>query len=119
MEEGPRIVLPENEFRVNALRAKLGEYKERLEGLKQGEPCMHPQLFNTLNSHPVYKYLILERLLEGGEVDTQEFSLELKELHGFFDVGNYNDAVGVIADYCETGGRNISGGTGLQEVVLN
>lgn len=116
MEESPKIVLPEDELGRRTLKDKLEEYRGRLEEIKKQNPYMHPELIRRISGRGRglgYRIDILESLLEHGELDTHQFSLELKKRDGFFDVENYNTAVAIIDDYCKTGGKNITGGTGL------
>lgn len=109
-----KIVLPTDEARVLALKNKFVEYIKRMEVRKRENPYMHPDLFNQTYSHALYKMLILGRLLDKKEINTEEFSSEIKEKLGFLAEDGYSDAVGVISDYCLTGGKNTYDGTGLK-----
>lgn len=56
------------------------------------------------------KMTVLQRLLREGRVSTWELSREMAEAYGSgFDVEAFNNACGVIKDYCETS----HDGTGL------
>jgi len=112
--------LPEDKNRVNKLKRKLKEYAERVEKVKKelekDNPTWHPELVQlTLEKSQNYIRLsVLSELFLEEEVDTYKFSLELnKELNGF-DTKEYSITCAVINDYCETGGKNTSGGTGLK-----
>ena len=62
----------------------------------------------------IYKVTVLKRLLQDGQVNTYELSLEMAKVHGSsFDVDVFDNACSVIEDYCKTGGANAHGGTGL------
>ncbi|MDP3779448.1 MAG: hypothetical protein Q8R30_05405 [bacterium] len=103
-EKSPILVLPEDKMRVEQLRKKLEEYKQR------ADPYRAPEL----QMGTVCKTAILERLLRDMVVDTWQLCLEMKETYGSgFDPQKFGVACGVIADYCNTGGRNTTGGTGL------
>ena len=105
LEKSPVIVLPENETHKTQLRRKLEEYKGRV------KPFRAPEL----QMDTIYKMTVLERLLRDGQVNTWELSREIAKTYGSdFDGHAFNNACGVIEDYCETGGQNTNGGTGLQ-----
>ncbi|MCK9567910.1 hypothetical protein M0R72_03040 [Candidatus Pacearchaeota archaeon] len=114
METIERIVLPEDESIVFALKNKFVEYTQRMKVHRKENPKMDSESFNKSYSHALYKMLVLGRLLDKKEIDTAEFSSELQKELSFFNVENYCDAVKVIDDYCKTGGKNINGGTGLK-----
>lgn len=47
-------------------------------------------------------------------MNTWELSIEMDDTYGTdFSVRDFNNACGVVDDYCKTGGKNVSGGTGL------
>lgn len=104
-EESPILSLPADEGRVDQLRKKLAEYESRIDGFRAPE----------LQMGAVCKKAVLERLLRDGTVNTHELSRELVQQYGSgFDPRAFNNACGVIEDYCQTGGKNVSGGTGLR-----
>ena len=97
------ITLPEE--RRAQLTAKLAEYERRL----RREPEYR------LNS--LHKSYVLKRLLEDGKVSPSELAKQIaKDLGSEFDADSYYTAWHVMKDYCETGGANLSGGTGLPKV---
>lgn len=100
LTQGPIIKLMESR---EILERKLAEYRSRLNEF--GAPETQ---FDT-----IYKIAVVERLVETGEVDTQNLSRELVAKYGTFDTASFNNACGVIADYIKTGGKNVAGGTGL------
>lgn len=117
MEESPKIVLPEDELGRRTLKDKLEEYRGRLEEIGKQNPCMHPELIRKISVKSGglgYRIDILESLFKDGELDAYQFSLELNKRDGFFDAENYNIAAAIIDDYCKTGGKNVTGGTGLR-----
>lgn len=104
-KESPVIVLPADETRKQRLRDKLTEYKGRR------HPYRHPEL----QMDTVCKITVLERLLRDGQVNTWDLSREMVKTYGSgLDINAFNNACGVIKDYCETGGQNLRGGTGLR-----
>ncbi|MEK7503001.1 MAG: hypothetical protein AAB556_00990 [Patescibacteria group bacterium] len=103
-DESPILVLPKDETRKQQLRKKLAEYRGRI------DPSHAPET----QMSAICKTTVLERLLRDGQVKTYDLSLEMAEMYGSgFDVNKFNNACGVIDDYCKTGGQNVSGGTGL------
>jgi len=118
MKESPKIILPEDESIKGALEKKLEEYKRRLNKSIEKEPCMHPELLSQVDPtyiDSLYKVVITEKLLKEGVVDTFELSKEIVRDYGFFNVSGYNNAAGVIDDYCKTGGKNTSKGSLLEK----
>jgi len=107
------IILPKDKFKKEALEGKLGQYNKRLKPFAYMLPDMARQYPKYLDS--LYKSIITERLLEKGVVNTFELANELLESHGFFDADRYNNAAGVIDDYCKTGGINTSKGSLLEK----
>ncbi len=104
-KESPVIVLPENEERKLQLRAKLVEYRSRMQSHQAPEMQMDA----------ICKATVLRRLLRDGRVNTWELSLEMAETYGSgFSVNVFNNACSVIEDYCKTGGKNVRGGKGLR-----
>jgi hypothetical protein len=86
------------------LSLKLEEYKQR-----KGNPAVD-QRKNR------YKIDITQALVEHGMLDREALKEKIKTEEGEnFDEFSFNDAVGVIKDYIETGGKNVYGGTGLPE----
>lgn len=101
---GPMIVLPEDSEMRPRLGRKLEEYQGRLEGFRAPE----------LQMDTLCKIAVLSRLLETGEVNTFELSIELYEKYGSsFQPADFDNACGVIENYVTTGGANVIGGTGL------
>lgn len=102
--EMEKLLLPDNETRKKQLQIKLFEYKKRI------SPYRAPEM----QMSTICKISVLERLLKDGQVDTEELSREMFEVYGSgFSVHAFNNACGVIDDYCKTGGKNTHGGTGL------
>lgn len=106
MEGSPKIVLPEDSGLRQQLEAKLVEYKGRYDEYR------HPELQMDI----ICKIVVLEKLISDGKVDTFELSLQLADKYkDCFSVDSYNNACGVVEDYCLTGGKRTAGGTGLAE----
>lgn len=106
-----KIILPDNHKAKAKLTKKLREYEKRVEKLKKTCPSDNPDI--SYNSFTGYKALIARRLCQRGEVQSRELAEELKEEFGRLDPDTYNNAVGVIYDYCRTGGKNVKKGTGF------
>jgi hypothetical protein len=103
------ITLPQEDNVKRALEAKLKEYEERLAGFKE-TPLTNTSSIRQLDS--VYKIEVVKKLLNKGEVDTDNLAKELKEKYGFLN-NRYFESAFVIEDYCTTGGKNTWGGTGF------
>ena len=94
-----KIVLPENPERIARLKAKLQEYKERIE--KKGGK----------DSRLSARVEVLKELLEKGSVDPAE--MIAKAGGDVIYQANLEDAIEIVQDYVKTGGQNLHGGTGL------
>lgn len=98
------IPLPENkEFKVK-LQKKLKEYESRLTKSDASE---------KLKLDAQHKIAVLGEVLNFGSIDTSKLEKQLKK-NEWFDQEMFENAIFVIADYIQTGGKNISGGTGLK-----
>lgn len=89
------INLPDNPETIERLKNKLEDYKQR--SSKDAE----------------YKAIVVEKLLADGKIDTEELCVELWDKDNKLDVYYFTNACAVIADYCETGGKETRGGTGF------
>lgn len=98
------IRLPENEERVAQLTRKANEYKERLKELDHSE---------RTKLHAQHSLAILEEVLSLKFADINTLREKLRN-EVWFDEGLFERAVELIRDYCATGGKNVSGGTGLK-----
>lgn len=106
-EKSPILILPDDEMRKKQLQKKLEEYEKRK------DPFKHP----GLQMSNICKIEVLSRLLKDGRVITFDLANEMFDRYGsYFDIDSFNVACGVIKDYCETGGKVVSGGTGLPAV---
>src|SRR3989344_2472592 len=107
-EWGQRLFLPDLPGLREALQRKLEEYKKR----KPPPSYISPEAL--IQDGLALKVLILQELLEKGEVYTNDFARDLNEKAGApVNERAFNTACSVIADYLETGGANLRGGTGL------
>ena len=106
-----RITLPDNPHVKTRLQKKIEEYQKRVLRLKKSNQYKNPDMVYTTIAG--YKALIAQRLTQRGEVDTEELSKELREEYGFLDFNAFNNAAGVIDDYCKTGGKNVVKGSGF------
>jgi hypothetical protein len=98
------IKLPDDPARVEDLKLKLEEYRNRLEKQKGGK-------LDT-----VYKAAILGSLLSSGEIKSEDIAKELSDLHNGINRKDFENAVAVINDYIKTGGKLTSKpGMGLKK----
>lgn len=103
----PVIVLPTNKARRQQLLGKLEEYRGRMSD-------WHPEL----KMDTIYKIVVLETLLRDGQVYVEDLEFKMTNRYGAgFDSHAFDNACGVIRDYCETGGQNAFGGTGFPPQV--
>ena len=106
-----KLILPDNPKVKDRLKRKIKEYYQRMKRLKSESSFTNPEMvYTTLTG---YKALIAQRLTLCGEVDTEALSRELREEYGFVNYEDFNNAIGVIEDYCKTGGQNCCQGTGF------
>ncbi|MBI2022838.1 hypothetical protein HYS97_03260 [Candidatus Daviesbacteria bacterium] len=88
--------------RVTQLEGKLKEYTNRLAMRSSGSTR--------------YKRDALRTILSRGELDVRAFDKAYREIDGEADPDRLSNALGVIYMYLRTGGRGVSGGTGLPKV---
>lgn len=98
------ILLPENEELQLKLQRKLEEYKARLQ---------EPDVSERKKIDSQNKIAVLKEVLNFKDVKTSELEKKLKK-EVWFDQERFETAVFVIADYIQTGGKNVIGGTGLK-----
>lgn len=101
------IILPEDEKLVIQFGKKLNEYVERLEAASLSGDA-------RARMSALCKIAVLKALLKEGRVDSNVVKLSLKEyaVDPLFSE-RFENACGVIEDYCVTRGANLVGGTGL------
>lgn len=105
------LMLPEDQSRVEELKAKLAEYEVRLEARIEQNPYKPLSENHSLR----YKIAVLSKLLEDGQLNLGTFSEDLISKEGEdFNINALKNAVAVINDYVETGGKKARGGTGLK-----
>lgn len=101
-----KISLPNSPKLLNRLQKKIKEYQQRLARLKKSKTYTNPvEADSTITA---YKVFIAKRLTQQGEVDTYALSQELREEYGYLDFNAFNNAAGVIEDYCKTGGKHVT-----------
>ena len=97
---------------------KLEEYKARvakaIEDLGDSANFMAPEVIAECLGVMPYRVKILERLLQINKVETWALCREMAANDYNFDSHLFDSACGVVKDYAETGGANLSGGTGLK-----
>ncbi len=95
---------------------KLTENREVLIGkLKEYQSRLKPNIAPEEQISTLYKIAVTQALVEKGEVTKETLVKELETKYGFLDAAAFGNAWGVIADYTETGGANVRGGTGLRK----
>lgn len=114
------IILPNDHRLVKRLRLKLEDYKQRgvqqrNEANRQGKNIVYtaPEVLNQTFKDLDFKYKILKRLLDDGQVSFKDFEADISEKDGKI----LENAYGVIKSYVETSGEHIMGGTGLPELI--
>lgn len=112
-QSGPVVSLDQippddKEQRLQQLRAKLDEYSERLvTAYREQSPHVAPEL---LNPGLRYKRAALKIALDTGSVHTFALSRAFMRVDGYLSSAQFDNAVGVIEDYLQTGGKlNIQG----------
>lgn len=107
----PIIKLP-NDIELQAkLERKHAQYIKRIKEKGEGR---ENEDASQIDYETTCKAVILERLIDDGEVDTFEFlGTETSEFHSHVPK-IYEGSVGVIKDYVETGGKHVIGGGGLK-----
>jgi hypothetical protein len=107
MSDVPMIITcPTDPARVAQLRGKLAEYKARLNAFAAPE--------RQRGTH--YKIAVLEAVL-AGQADGDAIHTELQVKYGEVSFATLIDVLGVINDYCTTGGANVHNSTGLPSVA--
>ncbi|MFH1801515.1 MAG: hypothetical protein ABH804_01640 [archaeon] len=122
--DGLILEWPEDETRAEQLRLKKIEYARRIKRnkriLSEDTNC-HPELIKKIlkGSQNYINLIILSTLQRRKKIDTYNFSLELAErglIINSESIEKYDEACDIVRDYCETGGRNVRGGTGLPKL---
>jgi hypothetical protein len=103
MEKAPQRRTIEVAEDRDILKAKLDEYRKRLETMKSP-----PAQLDTR-----YKIAVLEPLLESGVVDRAQVGEALHAAFGEVNESLLDNAWSVIDDYARHGGLGLVGGTGL------
>ena len=112
-QKGPIIELPVDPQTVEKLRRKLAEYKDRLEQFKKDNIHKHPELVLLETTDTRYKIAVLEKVIEGNG-DAWTIGREIDKQDGNLDLLVFQNACGVIEDYCKTGGNKTIRSTGLK-----
>jgi len=113
----PVIVLSDDDPRRQQLCKKLAEYRERLKSCDAAEKEAAPCDASLLRMDTICKIAVLEKLLNGGKVVVRELAADLIRKHkDDYVASDFRNAISVITDYCDTGGQNVWGGTGLPAI---
>lgn len=109
----PKIEFPKKIESVKKLQDKLKEYRDRLK--KESEGFQPAEQVIPVTADTRYKITVLEKVLLEGDIDTDTVAQELEVKDGqFFRQADFDNACGVIKDYCKTGGKENVGGTRLK-----
>ena len=108
------IKLPKDAERVKQLQNKLEEYRKRLKNYD--DPYIQMDIISKIE--------ILEQVLEQGQINVENIIPKIiNKYKSKFDLKllgySFINACVVIDDYCQTGGENILGGTGLNSKQSN
>ena len=119
--ESPILVLPEDKELVKKLHKKFQEYNERIKTYHKDHLNQHPDFRDRMMALNICKKTILGILFQEKRIVAWDASkkfvgecMKRDEGSGPTFVNAWVDAWSVIQDYCETGGANVHGGTGLQ-----
>jgi len=102
-DEVSKIILPENKELREKLERKLKEYETRVKNADKERARIGAQ----------NKIAVLKELLSNGIVEAAVLKKRVIQ-EEWFDEDKFENAMWVINDYCETGGENVVGGTGLK-----
>lgn len=101
--KGPEIVMPEE--RRAFLEIKLREYETRLKTFKELHRYKAPEDPVFAGTH--YKMALVKALLRDGKVNTWTLQRQMEQEFGSIITARYQNACAVVADYCNTGGKNV------------
>jgi hypothetical protein len=111
------LSLPEIPELQQRLREKLDEYNNRIENYKKKYRVKKRDVIIDRESNmldAIYKSEILTDLLENGQADLRKIHDRLyKEFNDYVSEESFINAVTVITDYINTGGRHTHGGSGF------
>ena len=112
LKRAVEVLLPRDEIKVEKLRKKLDEYSERVRNggkFLEGKLCHSGTLTDD-----ALKMEIMDYALRNGGINCRLTYEDLVDRYGKGAVCPifYN----IIADYLETSGKNLKGGTGLPKV---
>lgn len=111
LSDTDQIRLPKDLRLARQLRKKYHEYLGRIVDHKQ-----HPELpvQKKALERDAYKARIIDVLRSDGEVDVVSLAEELElKYAGNFQYKQFMQAAAVVRSYCQTGGEDMVGGTGL------
>ncbi len=114
---GVMITLEDTEAsRQRALFNKLEEYYRRFDDGHNTNKCERLYPTDALRSvmHSTYKVITLHTLLLEGVIDMAKMEAALVAT-GPFDATRFESAFALLDSYVTTGGRGVTGGTGLLE----
>ena len=95
------VEIPMDRNRRKQLINKLAEYKKRYQ----------PYCAPDLQMDVICKIAVLEAILLDNRVNTWDLSRKMQRKYGSaFTLTVFNNACAVIDDYCQTGGKRVTGG---------
>lgn len=111
------LSLPQIPELQQRLREKLAEYNTRIENYKKKYRVEKRGIIIDRESNlldAIYKSEIVNALLESGRADLRQIHDSLQsEFNGYVSEDTFMNAVGVINDYINTGGKHTNGGSGF------
>jgi hypothetical protein len=122
-EQEPKLItLPEDEYRVKQLWAKMEELNQRLAKQRTESPYLHPDQSESPRTRMEYEILAQLKneevvLYDEGLLNfLNRFKSRLEHFGEPRCHDEWDTAFFVVHDYCTTGGLNVGGGTGLPEI---
>lgn len=106
-----QIRLPHDAELNRRLRKKYHEYLGRIADHEQ-----HPEIHadRSILERDAYKAHIIDTLRHRGSVDIESMAVELEDRFGKqFRYQHFMQAAAVVRNYCQSGGSDVVGGTGL------
>ena len=114
------IILPDDEALIELLTQKMQDYLSRFDENESipNDRFKAPEqktAAKKIIADAKYKIAIIKELLAKKKVTFKKLVSQFQEQDKEFVASELYNAFGVIDDYCKTGGKNVSGGTGLKK----
>ena len=113
--EGPVLKLPKNDVLRARLAKKLEEYRERVTEEQGTDYPVFAHFTKPAYRDAFYKEMVLERLLNNGEVKCWDLSREFcfSNPYDEIDILAFSNACSVVKYYCTGREHEVTGGNGL------